>query len=196
MTTRHTFYSAAILALAGLFSGPAVERAWSQELTPRNELIPKPSEGQSAVPPASETLARNRAPALAKSLATSLWPAEAAERSNPLWAIPRTSLAATRERPIFSPSRRPPPVQASQTPQPEQAGRVNEPNQPLLALLGTVLADAESIAIFHDEKSNAVIRLRTGESRSGWTLTAVQPREATLQHNGKAATVSIPSPAD
>src|SRR5215813_8008992 len=38
-------------------------------------------------------------------------------RGNPLWSIPVKTLAATRDRPIFSPSRRPPPAPVIAAPQ-------------------------------------------------------------------------------
>ena len=41
---------------------------------------------------------------------------ERALSANPLWAIPLTQLSATRERPIFSPSRRPPPAAVAAEP--------------------------------------------------------------------------------
>jgi len=57
-------------------------------------------------------------------------------RGNPLWAIPLASLNATRERPIFLPSRRAPaPVVAAPPPPPAPApAPPPEPERPRLAL--------------------------------------------------------------
>ena len=72
--------------------------------------------------------------------------------------------------------------------------RGNESNRPLLALVGTVAATPEGIAIFRDERSKSIVRLRTGESHSGWTLTGVKAREATLLRDRETAVFAIPSP--
>lgn len=190
MTPFHAMYSAALLTLVGISTGLAVDRAASQELTLRNELVTLPSAtpGSPGAPLGNPVQNSTMAPA-AKLPAGKLWPPQAIERPNPLWAIPMASLTATRERPIFSPSRRPPPAAA-----PQQSMRGNEPNRPLLALVGTVAASPEGIAIFRDEKSKDIVRLRTGESHSGWTLTAVKAREVTLLHGPETAVLVIPSP--
>ena len=73
---------------------------------------------------------------------------------NPLWSVPITSLSATRERPLFSPSRRPPPPPpvpptAYVPPVPQQPKPV-EPDHPPLSLVGTVTGGIEQIGIFLD----------------------------------------------
>jgi hypothetical protein len=60
--------------------------------------------------------------------------------------------------------------------------------------VGTVAGATEGIAVFQNENSKDIVRLRTGESHSGWTLTAVKPREVTLLHDRKIAILAIPSP--
>jgi hypothetical protein len=125
---------------------------------------------------------------------TSKWPPpDAVGTLNPLWAIPLSSLAGVQERPLFSPSRRPPPVLAAPVQQPLPPPK-SEPDRPLLALMGTIAKGDEGIAILQDETSKIVIRLHTGESHSGWTLTEVKPREATLLHETTSVTLAIPSP--
>jgi general secretion pathway protein N len=189
MTPSHAMYSAALLTLVGISTGLAVDRAASQELTMRNELIAEPSSTPAGSGARLGNPVQNSTMAPATKLpAGKLWPPQAIERPNPLWAIPMASLTATRERPIFSPSRRPPPAAA-----PQQSIRGNEPNRPLLALVGTVAAP-EGIAIFQDEESKNIVRLRTGESYSGWTLTAVKAREVTLLRGPETAVLVIPSP--
>ena len=190
MTPSHAMYSAALLTLVGISTGLAGDRAAAQELNARNELIAQPGAAPAgpAVPAGNPVQNSTLAPA-AKLAAGKLWPHQAIERPNPLWAIPIASLTATRERPIFSPSRRPPPAAA-----PQQSMRGNEPNRPLLALVGTVAATPVGIAIFRDETSKNIVRLQTGESHSGWTLTAVKAREVTLLHGRETAVLVIPSP--
>jgi general secretion pathway protein N len=120
------------------------------------------------------------------------------ERSgNPLWAIPLSALTATRERPIFLPSRRapapavagPPPVVATPVVAPPAA-----PDRPSLTLVGAVIGTNEGIAIFLDTSTNNVVRLRTGEGHGGWILQSVKGREATFQRNRETATFSLPPP--
>jgi len=116
-----------------------------------------------------------------------------AGRGNLLWAIPLASLTATRERPIFSASRRPPAVvelaSAPSKPVPDQ------PRRPSLSLVGAIAGEAESIAIFLDEPTRRIVRLKMGESYAGWTLRAVTNREATLQRGRENAIFAFPTPA-
>ena len=115
---------------------------------------------------------------------------------NPLWAIPLKVLSATRERPIFSPSRRPPPMIASPLAVPASvtASRPTEPQRPQLLLVGTVVGEKEAIAVFLDETTKNPIRLRTGDGHQGWVLRSVHRREATFQKDQQTATFSLPKP--
>ena len=120
-------------------------------------------------------------------------------RGNPLWAFPLISLNATRERPIFLPSRRPlaPPVVASPppaAPAPPQPPPTPPPERPRLLLVGAVVGDAEAMAIFLDQNSQDIVRLRTGESHLGWTLSAVKGRETTLQKGKETMQLALPAP--
>jgi general secretion pathway protein N len=102
---------------------------------------------------------------------------------NPLWAIPLSTLSNTRERPLFSPSRRPPApaVIAAPRPQPvKQAAKPPAPEHPDLALIGTVVGSDQSIGVFLDHATRRFIQLKTGEGHSGWILRSVRLREVTL----------------
>ncbi len=196
MTRSRAMHSAAIFMLVGLLPDLTVGFAVAQEPSTRNELIAgSGSTPTSPAAPIERSPVQNNSPLspAAKLLPGNVWPSQAIGRPNPLWAIPIASLTATRERPILSPSRRPPAVVVSPASQPS-AVQANEPNRPLLALVGTVAAAPEGIAIFQDEKSKNIVRLRTGESHAGWTLTAVKAREATLLHGQETAVLIIPSP--
>lgn len=116
---------------------------------------------------------------------------------NPLWAIPLSSLTATRDRPLFLPSRRPPapavagtPIVAAPAPPPPAA----EPEQPPLTLVGAVANEHEGIAVFLDQATNKVIRLKTGQDHSGWVLRSVKGREAVLQKDQRSTTLALPVP--
>jgi hypothetical protein len=116
--------------------------------------------------------------------------------ANPLWAVPLTQLSATRDRPIFSPSRRPPPVAVAAEPaivKPPPV-RKKEPEAPQLALVGTIASDEEGFGIFLDQSTKTAIRLKVGEDYQGWKLRAIQGREVTMEKDQQAAVLSLPQP--
>jgi general secretion pathway protein N len=106
-------------------------------------------------------------------------------RGNPLWSVPLSVLTATQERPVFSMSRRPPPrAVVGPLIEPVAAPIVQkpaEPEHPPLVLIGAVVGESDAIAVFLDRTNMAVVRLRTGETHSGWELSSVLPREVTLK---------------
>ena len=111
---------------------------------------------------------------------------------NPLWEIPLSTLSATRERPIFSPSRRPrspAPVQAP--PPPPRPPRVERPQ---LSLVGTVAGEEESFGLFVDPTTKAAIRLKIGEDYQGWKLRTVQGRDVMLERDKQTTILSLPQP--
>jgi len=124
--------------------------------------------------------------------------ADPAASGNPLWVIPLKQLTITRDRPIFSPSRRPPPPVAVDRPfVPPPVARVQPkpPPQPLtLSLLGTIAGDSEGIALFMERATQEVVRLRTGEAHEGWVLRSVHGREAKLEKGDRTETVTLPDP--
>lgn len=119
----------------------------------------------------------------------------ASRAGNPLWAIPLDSLATTLARPIFSPTRRPPPkAVAATTKDPVRQVAVVEPERPPLSLMGVVSGSSDGFAIFIEESSRNIVRLRTGEGFDGWVLRSVEAREAILQRNNRTARFTLPSP--
>ena len=118
---------------------------------------------------------------------------------NPLWTIPLNSLTATRERPLFTPSRRPPqsiplaPVSLAPPPPPPKA---EGPEQFPLQLIGTIAGGELSFAICLNLATNDVVRLKTGESFEGWALRTVRGREATFEKASRREVVALPSPED
>lgn len=116
---------------------------------------------------------------------------------NPVASVPLDSLSETRARPVFAPTRRPPPVAtpravvAAPPPAPVVAPR---PAAPSLVLFGTVEAEGEKLAVFFDEASGVVVRLRLGQGHGGWTLRAIEGRTATLDQDGRRVTVPMSPP--
>jgi general secretion pathway protein N len=119
---------------------------------------------------------------------------ERALSANPLWAIPLTALSGTRDRPIFSASRRPP-LSAAVAPAATQAAaapKPREPERPQLSLVGTIASGDEGFGIFLDQSTREALRLKIGEDYQGWRLRSVQGREATLEKDQQAVTLALP----
>jgi hypothetical protein len=116
---------------------------------------------------------------------------------NPLWGIPMTRLSATRDRPIFSPSRRPPPpVEAPVAAVVETAvAAPKQPERPQLALLGTIVNGKDGFGIFMDRAAAAPLRIRIGADYQGWTLRLVRAESATLQKGEESMELMLPRPA-
>jgi hypothetical protein len=119
---------------------------------------------------------------------------------NPLWALPLAQLSNTRERPIFSPSRRPPPP-AHPYVAPvaiQQPVKPPEPARPAVSLLGTIIgtnAD-DRIAVFLEAGTLNIVRLRIGEDHQGWVLRLVKAREATLVRDSDPVVLEMPAPGE
>ena len=116
---------------------------------------------------------------------------------NPLWSVPLSGLTATQERPIFSASRRPPPPAVIALPVVDQARastppKPAEPEHPALTLIGAVVGDGDAIAIFLDRSNQKFVRLRLGESHTGWVLSSVQRREVTLKKGDLSEVMALP----
>jgi general secretion pathway protein N len=115
---------------------------------------------------------------------------------NPLWEIPLATLTATRERPLFSPSRRPavPTVAAPLTESAAQpVVEAGEPERPPFTLLGTVMGASENLAIFFSQTSNSVVRRHIGEAESGWVLRLIDVRTTTVEKDTRQVTLALPA---
>ncbi len=131
---------------------------------------------------------------------TTLHPAKAPSDAgtpvgNAVLTIPLSKLSMTRDRPIFSPSRRPPPLPAP----PVVAKQVEptkpaEPDQPPLILVGTVASGDSGIAVFVEQSTENTVRLRVNESHQGWTLRSIQGREVTLLKDRKSSVLALSPP--
>jgi general secretion pathway protein N len=129
--------------------------------------------------------------------ATQAQPVEPALSGNPLWAIPLRQLSATRERPLFAPSRRPPAAPAYQlaSAPPPPPPKPAEPDRPQLSLVGTVASeDAEGIGVFLDGADKSVVRLKTGENHKGWVLRTVNRRSVVLAKGLASVELALPAP--
>lgn len=123
-------------------------------------------------------------------------PAEPARAGNPLWSIPMSTLSATRDRPLFSASRRrPASAVVAVAPPPEPAPvRPAAPEAPPFALVGTIVGGDRNIAILVNEDSKSSVGVREGEGQSGWTLVSVDRRSAVLEGGGRRVVLDLPTP--
>src|SRR5450631_1929679 len=115
-------------------------------------------------------------------------PAENTSVGNAVWAVPLSKLSMTRDRPIFSPSRRPapPPVR----PTIAKPVEPTDPEQPTLTLVGTVSGENSGIAVFVEQATENIIKLQVNESHKGWILRSIKGREVTLQNGRKSSVLA------
>jgi hypothetical protein len=118
--------------------------------------------------------------------------------ANPLWAIPLSRLTFTRERPLFSPTRRPRPLLAKAKPAPgpiAPPAKPAEAEKPSLSLVGTIAgAAADGIGLFVNTAEKTVVRLKTGDNHKGWILRAVRPRQVVLAKGLDSVVLDLPRP--
>jgi hypothetical protein len=103
---------------------------------------------------------------------------------SPLAARALDALPATRDRPLFSPSRRPlapPPVVAMPAAPP--------PSPPSVTLLGIVLDVGEARAIV--QAAGKVRRVRIGDDIEGWKVTQIEQRRLMLSLDDRVASYTM-----
>jgi len=110
-----------------------------------------------------------------------------AQLVNPLAAQPLDGLAATRERPLFSPTRRPPPpppppvVRAPEPPPP--------PPPPNITLVGIVMDGEEARALVRTPST--IMHARIGDDIEGWKVVQIEGRKLVLSLGDRLAEVSM-----
>jgi hypothetical protein len=115
--------------------------------------------------------------------------------SNPLWAIPLSALTATRERPLFSASRRPPVVAVpivAPPPQKQEALAPPPPERPLLTLVGTIVSRKASLAMLQGSNPDAISRLRVGQENDGWRVQGISLRSIVVEKGAQAVELDLP----
>lgn len=125
-------------------------------------------------------------------------PRAAPPGGNPLWGIPIDVLSATRERPLFTASRRPPappppPMAVVEAPPPPPPAA---PETPPFTLVGTAVGHPQDVALVIDQTTKSLVRLHTGEAVSGWYLRKVDARAMTLEKNSRVVSVALPAPGE
>jgi hypothetical protein len=105
---------------------------------------------------------------------------------SPLAAQPLDRLSATRERPLFSPTRRPPPppppvVVAPEPPPPP-------PPPPDVALFGIVMDGDEARAVVRAGPAAKIMQVRVGDDIGGWKVAQIDGRRLILSLDDRIAT--------
>jgi general secretion pathway protein N len=115
---------------------------------------------------------------------------------NPLWAIPMSRLTETRNRPVFSQTRRPRPLVPAMKPlAAAPAPKPFEPEKPPLSLVGTVAgSEGGGIGLFVNTADKSVVRLKAGENHRGWVLRMVRPHQVELAKGLDSAVLDLPPP--
>jgi hypothetical protein len=127
------------------------------------------------------------APAFAADGASQVHVEDGAAPASPLAGEPLDRLATTRERPLFSPTRRPPPppvVQSAAPPPPP-------PPPPNVALFGVVMDGDEARAIVRTGPAAAVMRVRVGDDIGGWRVAQIDGRRIVLVLDDRIATFTM-----
>jgi hypothetical protein len=111
----------------------------------------------------------------------------AATLQNPLAVHSLSELTATRERPLFSPTRRPPPppAVAEAEPAPPPAPPPN------LQFSGVVMDKKGALAIIRPNASAAAKYVRVGDVVSGWKVGQIERRQLILSLDGRSATFTL-----
>jgi general secretion pathway protein N len=135
---------------------------------------------------------------------TAAWPSLAAEQApqakidpaaapvSPLAAQPLDRFSVTRDRPLFSPTRRPPapPPAAAALPPPPP------PPPPDVLLLGVVMDGDDAHALVRTGAAGKILRLRIGDEIGGWKVGQIESRKVVLLLNGRTATFTMFSGKD
>lgn len=181
------------LLLAAVISLPASTTALS---IAASDMDIEPAAPRASDGPATPSIWETPAPIEVRPVPPKPAPPPRPLAANPLWAIPLATLSNTRDRPIFSPSRRPPPTQtpvavAAPPAPPPAPPRVERPP---LTLVGTVAGSDESFGIFVDKANSTALRLKIGEDYQGWRLRLVQGRDVSLERDQQTVVLSLPEP--
>lgn len=110
--------------------------------------------------------------------------------NNPVELQPLQQLSATKDRPLFSPARRPPakpvaPVARQEPPPPP-------PPPPSVVVLGIVSENGDGrAAIRASSKGDKVVRVRAGDDVSGWTVERIEPRRLVLKQGERSVDFAL-----
>jgi len=123
-------------------------------------------------------------------------PDQSAKRlaGNPLWTVPLSALSSTRDRPLFSATRRPPivavPIVAA--PPKQEAVAPPPPERPSVTLIGTIVSPRASLAMLQGSDADAISRLRVGQENDGWRVQGIGLRSIVVAKGAQSLELNLP----
>lgn len=113
-----------------------------------------------------------------------------AVHGNPLWAVSLDLLPATRDRPLFSPSRRPlPPPESHRV---ETAAAVPAPSPPPSVVLLGIVADPKGAwALVRAGGSDKIVHARLGDAIAGWKVSEIESRRLVLSSEDRSVSFAL-----
>jgi len=123
-------------------------------------------------------------------LAAITWPPQAAHGAD-ISQLRLDDLRQTRERPLFSATRRPPPkvdLAQAMTPAPPPPPIV----PPAVTLIGVVLGTGERAVIVQEKAAGKPVRVAVGQDIDGWRVDSIKPRSFILKNGDRAVTLTFP----
>jgi hypothetical protein len=113
-----------------------------------------------------------------------------AVHGNPLWAVSLDLLPATRDRPLFSPSRRPlPPPESHRV---ETAAAIPAPSPPPSVVLLGIVADPKGAwALVRAGGSDKIVHARLGDAIAGWKVSEIESRRLVLSSEDRSVSFAL-----
>src|ERR1700674_175964 len=114
--------------------------------------------------------------------------------ANPIAALPLDKFSATRDRPLFSPSRRPPFAPISHLALSEPGPPALPTPPPSIVLIGIVTQAHGSFAVVRTGTQAAMndsISIRVGDQIKGWTVTQIEPFRLFLSRDDRLAAFTL-----
>lgn len=108
-------------------------------------------------------------------------PAAGADKGYDAFKIVRT-------RNIFDPNRKPPVREVPRAPEPRR------PRSSTFTLTGTMVREGRSLAFFSGSRSDFSKVISVGDSVANFKITAIEPGQVELEHEGKKVTLAIGKP--
>lgn len=109
---------------------------------------------------------------------------------NPLAALSLDHLRATRDRPLFDPTRRPPPPPVVPVVH-EAVAPVTIVAPPDVVLIGIVTDQVGARAVVRNNRSGKLIRAQSGDEIEGWKVTLIEPRRLVLSHDDRSVDLAL-----
>jgi hypothetical protein len=112
---------------------------------------------------------------------------------NPLAEITLESLTGFRDRPLFTPARRPPAPPPPLEPEPEPDIAVVEPEPepeptveiPDVTLSGIMEIDSDRVAMLREPSGMSTLSVRVGDPIEAWTVEAIEDSSIVLEYDGR-----------